>query len=181
MKTIETKHGDLLIDHEDWVAISSLGFRVRVSRDDKGYIHSRVCGTQRDGHPQVLVLSRFLMGLLRDSGDVVVDHINGNSLDNRRCNLRVCTRQQNNINRRKSINTRATSRYKGVYYDKRYNRYYVRVYKDGKKVYGKACQTEVEAALEYNRVAAELFGRFASPNAIFEDGSDPQEGCHPPF
>jgi hypothetical protein len=48
---------------------------------------------------------------------MMVDHINGFSLNNRRANLRICTNQQNMQNIRKS--PRAGSRFKGVYYDKR--------------------------------------------------------------
>jgi len=40
------------------------------------------------------------------------DHIIGDGLDNRRCNLRVCTRSQNNMNAKKQVGS--SSRYKGV-------------------------------------------------------------------
>ena len=48
----------------------------------------------------------------------VVDHINGNRLDNRRCNLRFVTHQQNAFNTRKHRVENGTSRFKGVSYMK---------------------------------------------------------------
>lgn len=45
-----------------------------------------------------------------------VDHTDRNTLDNRRCNLRICTISQNNMNRKKSSNN--SSGYKGVYWNK---------------------------------------------------------------
>ena len=42
----------------------------------------------------------------------IIDHISGNGLDNQKCNLRVCKREQNALNRRKNINN--LSGYKGV-------------------------------------------------------------------
>lgn len=98
-----------------------------------------------------------------------VDHINGDTLDNRKQNLRICTRSQNQQNRRKQRNP-SSSKYKGVQIHK--NRR-----KDGSlKVYGtirkdhkivcKLFRTEIEAARWYNKKAVELFGEFAKLNEI---------------
>lgn len=58
----------------------------------RGYVYVRRCGQR-----SMTSIGRFLLGL--DRGDRrVADHINGDTLDNRRCNLRVATHSQNTIN-----------------------------------------------------------------------------------
>ena len=95
---------------------------------------------------------------------LVVDHINGNGLDNRRVNLRLCTRSENMMNRPK---TRQNSTgYKGVYKtgDSKLNPYSSKIEKN-KKVYclGHFATAE-EAAMAYDKKAKELHGEFAKLN-----------------
>lgn len=61
---------------------------------------------------QTIYLHREIMG----NPDGEIDHVNGDTLDNRRCNLRVVTRQQNMLNR--SSVPDSTSRYTGVHLHK---------------------------------------------------------------
>ena len=66
---------------------------------------------KREGKKKTIYMHREILGL--GSGrDIQVDHINHNGLDNRRCNLRPCTCQQNQWNYTKASNK--SSRYKGV-------------------------------------------------------------------
>jgi hypothetical protein len=93
--------------------------------------------------------------------DLVVDHINHNGLDNRKQNLRICTRSQNNRNRRPQGKT---SRYKGVCRDKRRDKFVARIYLNGKQIHLGYFDDEIAAAKAYDKAARELFGQFAYLN-----------------
>lgn len=98
---------------------------------------------------------------------IVVDHIDGNSLDDRRCNLRICTRQQNAYNCRRS---RGTSPYKGVCFEKITGRWRASIVYQGERLNLGLYESEVEAARAYDRKAIELFGEFAYLNFPEEHG-----------
>lgn len=109
--------------------------------------------------------------LILDAPDgEIVDHINGDGLDNRRCNLRLCTMRQNVCNQR--IRTTyagkpTTSRYKGVTKDKRKRSGWVaQIVSYGNHIHIGTFPTELEAAAAYNAKAVELFGSFARLNEI---------------
>jgi hypothetical protein len=85
-----------------------------------------------------------------------VDHIDGNPLNNVRSNLRLCTNQQNLRNMRSKG---GSSKFKGV--SKLGRRYVARIMVDGKDVRRKSFYCEVEAAVQYDEWASELFGEFA--------------------
>lgn len=90
---------------------------------------------------------------------ICVDHINGNTLDNRKCNLRLCKHNQNVKNIRKS-RTGKTSEYKGVYQRKGSK---VWIAKLGRKSIGRF-ETQEEAARYYDAAARFYFGEFAATN-----------------
>jgi hypothetical protein len=97
---------------------------------------------------------------------MVVDHINGNRLDNRRCNLRLCTRAQNVRNAAKRPG--CLSQYKGVSRDRRHNRWFATIYFEGRSIALDHFDDEAEAARAYDRAALELFGEFAWLNFPYE-------------
>ena len=94
-----------------------------------------------------------------------VDHINGNTLDNRRCNLRVATRSQNMANTGPHVDG---SGYKGVTYDKRRNRYFARICQNYKTHFLGYYATAEEAAEAYNQAAVNAFGEYSRLNKIKE-------------
>lgn len=86
-----------------------------------------------------------------------VDHKNGDSLDNRRENLRICTRQQNVWNRRGS-----RPGFKGVFRHGRKYRAKIMINRQTLDLGGYL--TPIEAARAYDRAAIQHFGEFARPN-----------------
>ncbi len=93
---------------------------------------------------------------------LVVDHINHNGLDNRKENLRLCTRRQNNHNQRPRVGK--TSRYKGVYWKKSAKKFVAHIHTKAKKIWLGYFTDEIEAAKAYDKKARELFGEFAYLN-----------------
>ena len=90
------------------------------------------------------------------------DHINHNGLDNRRSNLRVCTRSQNAQNRK--LYGRNTSGYKGVSWDRPMKRWRASIKLNGNTRHIGYYFCIVKAAKAYDEKARELFGEFANTN-----------------
>jgi len=111
-------------------------------------------------------MARLLMGCSCGDGNEV-DHINHNTLDNRRCNLRICTTQQNQHNRKSYVG--GSSPFKGVSFSKdgkRKRRWRAGIEIDGSKKRLGYYATELEAAEAYNEAAKKYFGEFAYLNEI---------------
>lgn len=101
--------------------------------------------------------------IVRAADEDVVDHHNGDYLDNRRSNLRVTTtfgNTRNSIKRRKP----STSRFKGVCFVRRTGRWQAFIRRDGANVYLGSYASEKEAAESYDRAARVAFGSFACLN-----------------
>lgn len=116
-----------------------------------GYAHGAIGGGER------ALLHRFIMGDALNG--LWADHINGDRLDNRRANLRPCTRAENALNKR---SYRGTSSFKGVHRHRSGWRARIRV---ANRLYSLGTHaSELDAALAYDIGARVLHGRFASLN-----------------
>lgn len=121
--------------------------------DSNGYIFANVNDTKVRIHRMVL----------NCTGETkCVDHINGNKLDNRKINLRECSVSENAMNKRRKVTS--NSRYKGVTWHKKNNKWQAQIEINSKSKYIGQFDNELEAALAYDRMARELFGDFARVN-----------------
>jgi len=91
---------------------------------------------------------------------MVIDHINSNGLNNRRCNMRTCTQAQNIQNCRPR--TDGKSRFIGVFPHQ--DKWKATIACNGERFYLGTFDDEVEAARARDRKAVELFGKFARLN-----------------
>ena len=96
-----------------------------------------------------------------------VDHINGDKLDNRRCNLRICTQQDNKCNRR--INTNNNTGFKGVRCRLNNQTWEARIKLNSKCLTLGRYKIKEHAAIAYNLAAKYLFKDFAFLNQILDE------------
>lgn len=113
-------------------------------------------------NPKAGKLHRFILGA---KGKGEIDHINRDQSDNRKQNLRYATFSENRQNRERHKNKKC-SIYKGVYLNKKCNKYFCEISKNKVLHRSKLFNTEKEAAIEYNRMAVELYGINAFQNPI---------------
>lgn len=156
MKEIELngKTGEgkfLIVDDESFWDAMSWQWRLSVH----GYAVAHHWYDKKDHR---VAAHRLIMGCPKE---MQVDHINGNRLDCRKSNLRICTNQQNQWNRRPEG---GSSKYKGVWLFKKVKKWTAKIYLNNKNVYIGIFKTEIEAAKAYDKKAKELFGEFARLN-----------------
>ena len=115
-----------------------------------------------DGTFKHIKMHRVILGAMEGE---YVDHINHDTLDNRKENLRICSASQNQANSLLGKNN--TTGYKGVYYTPgTSNPYMAKICKNRKHIHLGCFKTIEEAALAYNKNAIDLYGEFAKLNTI---------------
>ncbi len=145
MKEIQLTQGKVaLVDDADYEYLSQFKWHCKKNN----YV-------ARDSLRKSIYMHREIM---KPTADMVVDHIDGNGLNNQRSNLRICNKSQNGMNRQSN----AGRQFKGVYPVGK--KFVTRIQLDGEYKYIGTYETQEEAARAYDINAIVLFGRFAKTN-----------------
>jgi len=136
------------VDPEDYEQLSKHRWGVRHGH----HVHYAVRWVNR----KAILMHRQIMKAKKGQ---IIDHINDDGLDNRRSNLRFCTRSQNSANSR--LIRKTYSNLKGVSWDKTNEYWVVRIQKDKKRMFLGCFKDKIEAHKVYVEVAKDFHGEFA--------------------
>lgn len=160
MRTIElTKGFCATVDDEDYARLSGMKWHawVKTRSDGTRAIYAQ-CNAGK--------MHRIIMNAPRG---VLVDHIDGDSLNNTRANLRLVTVGENNMNRR-GVFMRSgcftSSRFKGVTWNRAKGKWQAAIRVDGRSRHLGLFAHEQDAAEAYDIAAAVAFGQFAKLNQM---------------
>jgi hypothetical protein len=151
------KGKETIVDDEDYEYLnqwkwycSTAGYANRATVRDKNYKQKKI------------LIHRVIM---KAPKNLQVDHINGNRLDNRKENLRIVTKQQNHMNRRK-LDLKKSSKFKGVSYYSLSKKWVATIYFKNKRFHLGYFDNEIDAAKEYNTAAKKIHGEYARLNEL---------------
>lgn len=164
---------EVLYDAEDEDKISK--YKWGITKDyNKFYVRTKVLDPnggfypRPDGRREKRRKSLKLHQLIMETPKGMhTDHINGNSLDNRKENLRICTASENGCNRGPTKNN--TSGYKGIFRYGCGKKWQASIKYLGKNIHIGCFKDKKEAARAYDKKAIELHGEFAYTNFPIED------------
>jgi len=148
-----------IVDPDDYYRLSEYNWFLSAGIRNNSYAVRR--SPNRNGKRGKVI--RMHREVANTPDGVVCDHINGNSLDNRKANLRSATHLQNSWNARKSSKS-CSSKYKGVTFYKKQQKWQGQICVNGKKIFLGEFKEEKQAAKEYDKAAKKYFGEFAKLN-----------------
>lgn len=163
-----------LIDDEDLERIKVILYQKSSWYMDKlGYVRA---WCKYKGYRKKFVLHRVIMNCYDNSKDV--DHINRNPLDNRKCNLRICTHEENRRNSKIYPLHLKTSKYIGVgVYPFNKSKFAAGIKVNYKRIHLGIFNTEIEAAKARDIASIKYHKEFAVlnfPNEKYDKDINPQ-------
>lgn len=153
-----------LVDDSDFDTLAQYAWHITGAGYAAGFV--RVNGTRLR-----VYLHRYLLDAQPGQ---IVDHIDGDPLNNTRANLRLVTRAQNQWNRKAQLNA---SGYKGVSWHRLNQKYYARIQVHNRRHFLGYFETAEEAAEAYDAAAQQLYGEHARDNSdLTRDGVPERSG-----
>lgn len=157
MKKIPLTHGKFaLVNDEDYEWLNQWKWSYHQNPSGNKYARRREQINKQKRH---IWMHREI---LKTPKELFTDHINGNGLDNRRSNIRICTLSQNQHNKR--VIKRGSSKYKGVSWHTRANTWIARIREGDKLIHLGYYKDEIMAAKAYDKRARKSYGEFAFLN-----------------
>ncbi len=154
-----------IVEPDDFYLLNSFDW-LTCGRDDIPYA-GRVVRSKTGRLKTILMHRQIMLGLSGVEGnappDLLVDHKNTNSLDNRRSNLRFATHFQNSCNSRRD-KSKTYSRYRGVSFSKRKQKWFAEIRNHGRKIWLGYFTDETKATRAYDAAAKKYHGEFARLN-----------------
>lgn len=155
IEIFDSKHNsyEFIIDEEDKCIFDEWDAKVRHNGSDKLYIELK----KTEG--PIRMITYYHRYLLNCPEDMVVDHINSDTFDNRKENLRICSQQQNRLNNVKTRN-KCYSNFIGVTWNKAVSKWQAKLH----RTYLGRFDDEVLAAKAVDTKAREVYGKYAKLN-----------------
>jgi len=129
----------------------------RGKKTEKLYVLTKI---KIDEKIKFIYMHQLILGI---KTGYVIDHINSNTLDNTKKNLRHCLQRENSYNMNKNSENNS-SKYRGVSFVPKINKYKMQIRIPGNIRIIKLFKSEIDAAKEYNFLAIKYHGEFSILN-----------------
>lgn len=153
-----TKGQTTIVDDEDYESLIKFKWHAYWNPSSKTFYANRM-SSSNPGPRGIIRMHRVIMNC---PNGMYIDHINKNTLDNRKENLRICNKSQNAGNSKLRVDNKTG--YKGIRYVQKMNRWVVYMTQNGNYIHIGTYKSKIEAALAYDDAASDHFGEFARLN-----------------